>query len=107
METTAVHVHLDDEQGKNVVPKAGSDAKQVRWMPLVDDEINRLYASHSKLVRAMLQQFSDPNIMQPRLHIVTAPEVIPESPLPRIFLAGSIEQDTAIDWQKQLLTQLQ
>lgn len=106
METTAVHIHLNDEQGKNVKPKAGSDAKQVRWMPVVEEEIDNLYASHSQLVRAVLQYFPHPENMQPKLHIVTAPEPVPESPLPKVFLAGSIEQDTAADWQKQFLAEL-
>jgi hypothetical protein len=55
METTAVHVHLTDEQARVMEPEAGDDATDFDWMPLVDEKIKTLYASHSELVRAMLQ----------------------------------------------------
>lgn len=56
METTAVHVHLSPKLAAAAQPKAGSDAKAVRWMPLVDEEIDALYASHADIVRAMMQK---------------------------------------------------
>ncbi len=55
METTAVHVHLTDEQVGIMEPEAGDDAIDFDWMPLVDEKIKTLYASHSELVRAMLR----------------------------------------------------
>lgn len=110
IETTAVHVHLSDEQWRKAQPQAGDDAENVRWISLVNNEqeINSLYANHGAMVRTMLQKIYNPeNMSAPKIQIITAPEVIPESPLPKVFLAGSIEQDTAADWQKEFIQQLQ
>jgi hypothetical protein len=40
------------------------------------------------------------------LTVVTSPNVIPATPLPRIFLAGSIDMGSAENWQKALVASL-
>jgi len=106
METTAVHVHLTDEQARTLEPVAGDDALDYDWMPLIDEKIDTLYANHSEFVRAMIQQFHTTENREMRLHVVTAPDAVPESPLPKVFLAGSIENDTAVNWQQQFVEEL-
>ncbi len=54
METTAKHLHLDDETAARVMLTAGSDARAVRWMPVTDENIKRLYASHEQIIRKAL-----------------------------------------------------
>jgi hypothetical protein len=36
--------------------QAGSDAKAVRWLPLVPETVKNLYASHCALVKATLSE---------------------------------------------------
>jgi ADP-ribose pyrophosphatase len=52
METTAKHLHLKPETADKMNLLAGSDAKAVRWMPLVPENVRSLYASHCALVKA-------------------------------------------------------
>jgi ADP-ribose pyrophosphatase len=54
METTAKHLHLEPETAAMMNLKAGSDAKAVRWLPLVPETVHNLYASHCALVKATL-----------------------------------------------------
>lgn len=54
METTAKHLHLDLETARRLDLKAGSDARAVRWFALTPENICKLYASHSSLVKAAL-----------------------------------------------------
>jgi ADP-ribose pyrophosphatase len=54
METTAKHLHLSGETAARVNLRAGSDAKAVRWLPLVPETVHNLYASHCALVKATL-----------------------------------------------------
>jgi ADP-ribose pyrophosphatase len=58
METTAKHLHLDQETARRLDLKAGSDARAVRWLPLTPENIGMLYASHCDLVRAALVQLA-------------------------------------------------
>jgi ADP-ribose pyrophosphatase len=58
METTAKHLHLDQETARRLDLKAGSDARAVRWLPLTPENIGVLYASHCDLVRAALVQLA-------------------------------------------------
>jgi ADP-ribose pyrophosphatase len=58
METTAKHLHLDQERAESMDLQAGSDARAVRWLPLTADNIRTLYASHCALVRSALLGFS-------------------------------------------------
>lgn len=55
METTARHLHLDPETAERLEPRAGSDARAVRWLPLSAEVIATLYASHCSLVRKALE----------------------------------------------------
>jgi hypothetical protein len=54
METTAKHLHLPPTLAAVMNLEAGTDARAVRWMPLVPDTVRHLYASHCELVRATL-----------------------------------------------------
>jgi ADP-ribose pyrophosphatase len=56
METTASHLHLDPDMAERLEPRAGSDARAVRWLPLSAEVISRLYASHCSLVRKALER---------------------------------------------------
>lgn len=59
METTARHLHLDDETAGRLALEAGSDARAVRWLPLAPEAVRALYASHCALVRDALQGMLD------------------------------------------------
>jgi ADP-ribose pyrophosphatase len=54
METTAKHLHLPTETADMMNLQAGSDAKAVRWLPLVPETVNNLHANHCALVKATL-----------------------------------------------------
>ncbi len=54
METTAKHLHLPPESAARMTLKAGSDARAVRWLPLVPETVRNLYASHCALIKATL-----------------------------------------------------
>jgi len=56
METTAKHLHLPPETADRMNLQAGSDAKAVRWLPLVPETVKNLYASHCALVKATLSE---------------------------------------------------
>jgi ADP-ribose pyrophosphatase len=56
METTAKHLHLAQELADTMNPQAGSDAKAVRWLPLLPETVRGLYASHCALVKAALNE---------------------------------------------------
>ncbi len=50
-ETSVFHTHLDYEASLQHQPKAGSDAKAVAWLPVTEDLLRELYASHGEMVR--------------------------------------------------------
>jgi ADP-ribose pyrophosphatase len=54
METTAKHLHLAPEIAARMTLQAGSDAKAVRWLPLLPENVHKLYASHCALVKTTL-----------------------------------------------------
>ena len=56
METTAKHLHLPPETADRMNLQAGSDAKAVRWLPLVPETVNNLHANHCALVKATLSE---------------------------------------------------
>lgn len=56
METTAKHLHLPPETADRMNMTAGSDAKAVRWLPLVPETVKNLYASHHALIKATLSE---------------------------------------------------
>jgi len=58
METTAKHVHLSGETAARMNLRAGSDARAVRWLPLVPETVRNLYASHCALVKATLGEMA-------------------------------------------------
>ncbi|MRR55937.1 MAG: NUDIX domain-containing protein [Deltaproteobacteria bacterium] len=50
METTAKHLHLSDEIADRMNLLAGDDARAVRWLPLLPENMQELYASHCALI---------------------------------------------------------
>ena len=59
METIVKHKHLAPEFASKLQPKAGDDASEVCWMPLVPENIEALYASHSEFVRRALERIQN------------------------------------------------
>ena len=51
METYAYATILNNEESRSLKPKAGSDAKDVKWMALTQENIESLYASHGEIVK--------------------------------------------------------
>lgn len=73
METTASHLHLDPETAQRLEPRAGSDARAVRWFPLTPDSIRTLYASHCALVLSALEALAgDPSLTGEDREVVAA-----------------------------------
>lgn len=73
METTASHLHLDPETAQRLEPRAGSDARAVRWFPLTPDSIRTLYASHCALVITALAALAgDPALPGEEREVVAA-----------------------------------
>ena len=56
METTAKHLHHKPETADKMSLLAGSDAKAVRWMPLLPENVRALYASHSALLKRAITE---------------------------------------------------
>jgi ADP-ribose pyrophosphatase len=54
METTAVHLHLTAEQAAQLSPEGRDDAKAATWVPLTNETLNAMYASHADVVRRMM-----------------------------------------------------
>ncbi len=54
METVAKHKHLSAELAAKMTPKAGDDAEAVRWLPLTEENLNKLYANHGEMVKKAL-----------------------------------------------------
>jgi len=50
METTAKHLHLSGELSERMNLQAGDDAQAVRWLPLTQESMLGLYASHCALI---------------------------------------------------------
>ncbi|MBI3633199.1 MAG: NUDIX domain-containing protein [Candidatus Vogelbacteria bacterium] len=57
METIAKHKHVSPEIVARMKPEAGDDAKAVKWLPLTEENLNKLYASHGEMVRMALAKF--------------------------------------------------
>lgn len=66
METEAWSVHLSAEEAATLRLQAGDDAVAARWMPVTEENMDNLYASHAKIVRTSpaikeaLRRQSDP-----------------------------------------------
>jgi ADP-ribose pyrophosphatase len=56
METTAKHLHLSAELADKMNLHAGDDARTVRWLPLMQEIICGLYASHCSLIIKTLSE---------------------------------------------------
>ena len=56
METTAKHLHLSGELSERMNLQAGDDAKAVRWLPLTQESMLGLYASHCALIIKTLSE---------------------------------------------------
>ena len=59
METTVSLFILGPKEAEALTLRAGSDAQQVRWMPLIQGEIEKLYASHGEFVRQALRRLEE------------------------------------------------
>jgi ADP-ribose pyrophosphatase len=56
METTAKHLHLSGELSERMNLQAGDDAQAVRWLPLTQESMLGLYASHCELIIKTLSE---------------------------------------------------
>ncbi|MRR06287.1 MAG: NUDIX domain-containing protein [Deltaproteobacteria bacterium] len=56
METTAKHLHLSGELSERMNLQAGDDAQAVRWLPLTQQNMLGLYASHCALIIKTLSE---------------------------------------------------
>eukprot|EP00300_Choanocystis_sp_HF-7_P028246 c33710_g1_i1.p1 GENE.c33710_g1_i1~~c33710_g1_i1.p1 ORF type:complete len:395 (+),score=64.05 c33710_g1_i1:38-1186(+) len=71
METTAVWFRADDELGEKLRLVAATDAANVRWLSLDDqDAISRLYASHAEFVNKVIElaRATPSNAKKPQHH---------------------------------------
>lgn len=63
METTAKHLHLDNELAAQISLEAGDDAKAVRWLDVNPEALGNLYASHGPMIRRAIELFlARPNV---------------------------------------------
>lgn len=63
METTVKHKHISGRVAAHINPKAGDDAKAVRWISLDRADVESLYASHGAFVKqALKQMLKDPSL---------------------------------------------
>jgi ADP-ribose pyrophosphatase len=58
IESTVKHLHLEGEVADKLDPEAGSDALTVRWLPITERSLHKLYASHGYFVVGALAQFN-------------------------------------------------
>jgi len=58
METSVALLVLDDDEAKALTLKAGDDARDVKWLLLNDENLNKLYANHATFVRQALKKLS-------------------------------------------------
>lgn len=58
IETDAYHLHLTPEQ-HNIELKAGSDAKNARWMTVTKEYLAAMYANHADFMRLAIQQWQE------------------------------------------------
>ena len=71
METEAWSVQLSAEEAATLRLQAGDDAAVARWMPVTEENMNNLYASHAKIVRTSpaiqeaLREQSAPDLPMP------------------------------------------
>jgi hypothetical protein len=60
METTAKHFHIsDDSVLHDIELRAASDAVGVKWLPLTDESIKTLYASHGDFVKRVMENIKN------------------------------------------------
>jgi|GEM_PF-3926587 len=62
METSVIHVHLNENQANTQQIQASDDAKQAEWRPITKTLVDSLYASHPHFVRLTLK-YIDPQIL--------------------------------------------
>jgi ADP-ribose diphosphatase len=62
METTAKHLHLPAELSEKMNLLAGDDARNVKWLPLRQEIIQKLYASHCALIIKTLTEMVRSNL---------------------------------------------
>lgn len=62
METIAKHKHVSPGIVAKMKPVAGDDARAVKWLPLTEENINKLYASHGDMVRRALAKFKSKSL---------------------------------------------
>lgn len=56
METTALHIHLNQEQAQRVKIHAGSDATGAQWIPTTDERYDKLYAGQEHYINIALSK---------------------------------------------------
>ena len=67
IETVAKHLHLNEEQEKEIKLSAGSDADNVQWLTLTEENLQKMYANHADFVRTAMQQIKPlDNIQSPQ-----------------------------------------
>ena len=54
METSVAMLVLDDVEAEALTPKAGDDARDVKWLLLSEQNLEQLYANHAAFVRKAL-----------------------------------------------------
>lgn len=55
-ETSVFHKHLPNDLASRINPKAGKGEEDVAWMPLTEENLSNLYASHGEFVKLALAQ---------------------------------------------------
>ena len=51
METQAFHLHLTDDEAKQLNLQKGSDAAAVSWAPVTAESLGQMYGSHGAFVK--------------------------------------------------------
>lgn len=55
METTALHIHLNERQARTVTIEAGSDADAAQWVSVEEGLYPKLFASHGQYLRLAVE----------------------------------------------------
>lgn len=87
VETEAWNVHLGSEETAALHLQAGDDARDARWVAVTPENIDNLYASHSKIIRTA------PVIQQALEAILAADSVIADGVMPSL---DSIDDSDAL-----------
>jgi ADP-ribose pyrophosphatase len=61
METDAYHLHLTTKQAEAITLKADDDAEEAKWMVCDQKNIEKLYASHSSVIKQVIYLFQKNN----------------------------------------------